>query len=250
MCFCSPAQSIGSNILPWLHLVVVLSTHTTVHTVAMVKYKFISPEQKAYMKLLRKREKLSFRNIAEIVGIFKSSVGRIIKETNVPKLEGSIWSGRGKGRPQKLTVRQKRIILRELLKLRKSYGNITVPNIMSAAQLDRIVVSRRTVSRFLNKSGYRYLQARKRVCYLLFHVKLLITLFYQCQSESILSFSPKEGDSNIKLPEFGKKPQTKEEGALVSCLGTMVNHTIYRRFFLLFSFKNDVINMQRCSLFR
>ena len=152
----------------------------------MTKYKFISPEQKAYVQLLRDREKLSVRKIADIVEISKSSVWRILKGTGVKTDSTSL--GRGKGRPEKLTARHKRLILRELLKLRKSHGNVTVQNIMSTVQLDRNIVSQRTVSRFLNKCGYRYLQARKKGLLLASDLKKRLRFARDLKQEKSSSF--------------------------------------------------------------
>ena len=66
-----------------------------------------------------------------------------------------------KGRPPVLDDRDKRAILREMPKLRSNRGAFTVKKLMNECGIvDQ--ASRRTVSRFLNKRGYRYLHSRKK----------------------------------------------------------------------------------------
>lgn len=112
------------------------------------------------MLYLRDREHLSRRKMAKVVGISTTSTWRICKRGHAP-VNPKIRKRR-KGRPQKLSDRQKRLLLRTLKQLRESHGNYTILNIMSAIQLDRNFVSERTVSRFLNRNGYFHLQARKK----------------------------------------------------------------------------------------
>ena len=64
------------------------------------------------------------------------------------------------GRPQKLSKRYRRRLLRLVYTLRDQDPNWTVKRLMSRADITG--VSRRTVSRFLNKQGFYYLQARKK----------------------------------------------------------------------------------------
>ena len=118
----------------------------------------ITPEKKAYVRLLRLHQNMSIRRVASAAGISKSSVWRICNNVSFRK-------GRTRnraGRPEILTERQKRGILRRVEKLRGTYGNFTVGTIMRHESLDPRAVSRRTVSRFLNKSGFKYCQARKK----------------------------------------------------------------------------------------
>ena len=62
--------------------------------------------------------------------------------------------------PEKLDDRTKRHLIREVHNLCKRESNWTVKRLMEAADIKNI--SRRTVSRFLNKNGYNYLQARRK----------------------------------------------------------------------------------------
>ena len=126
----------------------------------MASYSLISPQIKAYVRLLRNRDKLPVRKVAELTGVSKSSVSRICRnkvKTSKPR-EAYM---RRKGRPLKLSARHKRLILKEFLKARSEHGNITVGSLLTTLNFD-LNVSERTVSRFLNQSGYKYYQARKK----------------------------------------------------------------------------------------
>lgn len=86
----------------------------------MASYSLISPESKAYARLLRERENLSVRQVAKLTGISKSSVSRICSKRllwgeALPSTHGE-GPVRKRGRPPKLSVRQKRAILKELRK--------------------------------------------------------------------------------------------------------------------------------------
>ena len=62
-------------------------------------------------------------------------------------------------RPQKLGARQKRLLLHESPKLRKSEGKFTVKRLEQQAGVSPRHVSFRTVQRFLRSQGYKYLHA-------------------------------------------------------------------------------------------
>ena len=64
------------------------------------------------------------------------------------------------GRPRKLTVRDERNILRAVRSIRKRYTSFTVKQIQEETNL--FSVSARLIRLYLNKHGYRYLQARKK----------------------------------------------------------------------------------------
>lgn len=66
-----------------------------------------------------------------------------------------------KGRPKKLTLRDQRIILRLIPKLRAEDSSFTLKKLAVRAGLEARV-SIRTLSRFLNKNGYYYLRARRK----------------------------------------------------------------------------------------
>ena len=101
---------------------------------------------------------MSHRAIAEACGISAASVTRI--------LQGGIQRKRDRpqrvGRPRKLTARQQRLLLRNLLILREDNPGFTLKDLMDQSGVSRGDVSDHTVSRFLKRNGYFYLQARKK----------------------------------------------------------------------------------------
>ena len=67
-----------------------------------------------------------------------------------------------KGRPKLLTGRDKRAIDQEIPKLRRERGAYTVKSLMVATGLDDRHISQRSVNRYLNEQGLRYLHSRKK----------------------------------------------------------------------------------------
>ncbi|PIK53453.1 hypothetical protein BSL78_09639 [Apostichopus japonicus] len=128
----------------------------------MASYSLISPESKAYARLLRERENLSVRQVAKLTGIskirYQGFAVNVYWGRGSPSTHGE-GPVRKRGRPPKLSVRQKRAILKELRKTR-SEGQFSVRTLRTKCELH--TVSERTISRFLNKSGYKYYQARKK----------------------------------------------------------------------------------------
>ena len=117
------------------------------------------PETRAYGRLLLKEGKLSIREISERIGVSKSSVQRLRNcnfnqppPTPAPKT----------GRPQKLTTREKRHILRSVHHLRRTQGTFTSGRVMEDAGISKANVSGRTVTRFLNNEGYYFMNARQK----------------------------------------------------------------------------------------
>ena len=66
-----------------------------------------------------------------------------------------------RGRPSKLTTREKRSILREIPKLRESVGSFTTKRLRAAAGVQTTVCDE-TIRRFLHSSGYHYFHSRKK----------------------------------------------------------------------------------------
>ena len=62
----------------------------------------------------------------------------------------------------KLSSRDKRLLLREIPRVRKEEGQFTVKRLMFQAGITLKQVSYRTVQRFLRKEDFQYLQARKK----------------------------------------------------------------------------------------
>jgi len=96
------------------------------------------------------------RKVADLCGVSRSSVFRIA-QGGVNKR--SLRPASRKGRPRKLTERQKRLMTRSIVTLRAEEGNFSAAHIMEQAGIDKSEVSVRTITRFLNDKGYYYLQA-------------------------------------------------------------------------------------------
>ena len=126
----------------------------------MVFRRPLSPELRAYVRLLRTECNKTVRQIAEICKISPSSVCRITRESIS---NNSAQRPRTKsGRPKKLGARTQRQLLRTLKLLRRTRGNFTAKDIMVECRLSEADISVRTVQRFLNQQGYRFLQTRKK----------------------------------------------------------------------------------------
>ena len=120
----------------------------------------IDRDARARIYYLSRVRGFSVRKIADHCGISRSSVFRIAQEGRVNKR--SLRPASRRGRPRKLTERQKRLITRSIVTLRTEEGNFSAARIMKQAGINNSEVSVRTVTRFLNEKGYYYLQARKK----------------------------------------------------------------------------------------
>ena len=103
-------------------------------------------------------EGLSKRTVSRLCHISRSSVSRIANENRRPVMRPAAR----RGRPRKLTDRQRRHVLRCLTVLREQEGTFSVRRLMQYAGLSETDISIRTVTRFLNQESYFYLQARKK----------------------------------------------------------------------------------------
>jgi hypothetical protein len=130
----------------------------------------LSPFRKAYALLLREEKKFSFRKVATMSGMSKSSAHRIWKKNDSLRQRligaGSRFECRepcGKPGPKpKLNTRDKRMLLRTLHMMRKNQREITVISLVKEAGLDPTLVHRRTFTKYLNALGFKFLQARKK----------------------------------------------------------------------------------------
>ena len=120
----------------------------------------IDHDARARIYYLSRVRGFSVRKIADLCGISRSSVFRIAQEGHVNKR--SLRPASRRGRPRKLTERQKHLITRSIVTLRTEEGNFSAACIMKQAGINNSEVSVRTVTRFLNEKGYYYLQARKK----------------------------------------------------------------------------------------
>ena len=123
----------------------------------MVFKREISSKKRAVALILAKSRIYSYAEMAKLCKISKSSVSRVIKTNGIKRKS----TNRG-GRPKKLSVRDERIFIRSLPKLRKANVNFTVRQLVEFCGLNFSAASYRTYVRCLNKNGYRSLQTRKK----------------------------------------------------------------------------------------
>ena len=65
-----------------------------------------------------------------------------------------------RGRPRKLSERNKQLLLRQIDVLRRQEGSFSVKRLMVEEGIDARTVSSKTVRRLLHRHGYKYIQAR------------------------------------------------------------------------------------------
>lgn len=110
---------------------------------------------------LSRMKGLSIRKIAKACNVSRATVWRISKlDMNMNKCEKTRKEKRG--RPRKLNDRLERKLRRSIQTLREREGNFTIKRLMENSCISRNDVSESTISRFLNREGYYYLQARKK----------------------------------------------------------------------------------------
>ena len=121
------------------------------------KNRKISTRMSMYLKVLHRHGGMSGAEIAKRYPQFcRRSIYR--------HLQGEVDSvdrrNQNPGRPRKLTVRDERNLLRAVRSIRKKNPSFTVKQLQEETNL--LHVSSRLIRLYLNKHGYRYLQARKK----------------------------------------------------------------------------------------
>ena len=119
----------------------------------MVNSERITHYVRAYIKL----SKESVLELSRKLGVSRAHIYRIKKQpiTSSKPKEKIVHH-----RPEKLDFRSKRSLLRHLKQLRYEEPNWTIKRLMEVSGVHH--VSTRTINRFLNRNGYRYLQARRK----------------------------------------------------------------------------------------
>ena len=129
--------------------------------------KTLRPEKMALVMHYLNETNMSYRDIAAHSNVmYLSLVHNVnVRKTGrktVPSQRTTALKSKRVGRPKRINERMERLLLRTLTKLREQNVNFTVEELINECDIDPSTVSRRTVSRYLNKWGYRYLQARKK----------------------------------------------------------------------------------------
>lgn len=117
----------------------------------------ISSRKRALAYVLAKYKKHSYSTTANILKISKSSVSRIVKRKGIKRKSMNVG-----GRPRKLSMRDERILIRNLRKLRKRNVNFTVKQLLDFSGFDCSSTGYRSYVRCLHRNGYRSLQTRKK----------------------------------------------------------------------------------------
>ena len=99
---------------------------------------------------------MSMRTIGKASGISWSSVGRILRGG----IQRNFSDRKKPGRPPILSVRQQRLLVRNIKKLRENNPSFSLLDLMEESGVSPRDVSERTVNRFLQRQGFHYLQTR------------------------------------------------------------------------------------------
>ena len=103
---------------------------------------------------------MSIRQIAKVCGISPASATRVLKDG----IQRRLHCCRRSGRPKKLSARQERILMRNLLKLRNENPGFSVKDLMTECGVSLREVSERTVSCLLQRNGYFISKQGRKDC--------------------------------------------------------------------------------------
>ncbi len=115
-----------------------------------------------HWRYLHQDKKKTWREISSVKGYSKYSKATICRHMKRPIADTVIDKRKdNKGRPQKLTARDKRNILRQVEILRRDYGYFTTKRLKVFAGVSTSV-SDETVRRVLRAAGFKYSHSRKK----------------------------------------------------------------------------------------
>ena len=83
------------------------------------------------------------------------------KPIKIKDNEAHIKTNKKRGRPSKLTSRERRSILREIPKFRESVGSFTTKRLRASDEVQKNISDQR-VRRFLHSSGYHFFHSRQK----------------------------------------------------------------------------------------
>ena len=120
-------------------------------------------EEWAYIAYLVQDKNVSIKDISSKTGVSVATIYRL-KQTKIgrPKHSTRTPVKHPGGRPKKLTMRDKRHLLRCIPVLTEEKGNFCTKRLMQRAWLSKKKVSDRTVRRCLNENGYYYLRTHTK----------------------------------------------------------------------------------------
>ena len=114
----------------------------------------LSPEMRAY--IFMNKDYLSVTNLARECGVSRMHIYRIWKEG----LERKSKCGKSPGAPRKIDQRSERRLIRLIPVLRGINGNWRSTQLMKVGEFEHL--HRSTMTRCLNRNGYKLLNARKK----------------------------------------------------------------------------------------
>ena len=122
----------------------------------------ISAESKAVAVVLRRScgKLLSYRRIAKKCNTSKSQGHCSCTNAGKTRTGGDHAANKG-GRPRKLDQRGIQALIRTVKELPRKNVNFTIKQLAQASRISQLV-SRRTISCYLNQRGCRFLQMRKK----------------------------------------------------------------------------------------
>ena len=88
------------------------------------------------MRIAQKYEGMKQREVMEKFGLSRSSIYRILKGFKRLKSCDGREKSKGAGAPWKLSIRQERLLLRNINNLRREDGNVTFKRLMDEASIN------------------------------------------------------------------------------------------------------------------
>jgi hypothetical protein len=167
----------------------------------------IDPETHAYIKFNRNTPVVELMKETKVS---RAQIYKIKKEPLRTKIISKRLKGPG-GRPEKLSVRDKRALLWEIKALRRENGNWTVRRLMGSVNI--LHVSVRTVTRFLRDKSKQVKFARKMIKEYNINVWTKDVAFYL----DGVSFTYKKNPKDQAVAPTGRVWRKANEGLIAGC---------------------------------
>ena len=114
----------------------------------------IDAKSKVFARFLREESGITVKEITKRCNVSRASVYRCLQNEK-------IWSKKkSTGRPRRITLREQRIIRRNIVKLRESEGNFSINTIRAESGLSNVPLC--TVNRALKRMKFQFCDARRK----------------------------------------------------------------------------------------